>query len=181
MTPRKIIVHIATSADGYIARPDGDIDWLTDRPEPEGFYGLPEFARSIGGKILGRKTFDTSVDLGQRFSVEDPHYVFTRRPPPSSVPPGVHYVSQPIAAFVDRMRGEAGKDLWLMGGGKLIGAFLDARAIDDFIISVVPVFIGEGIPLIAPRHLHVPLRLVSVQSFPDGVVQSHYQLQPTAR
>ena len=68
-----------------------------------------------------------------------------------------------------------------MGGGELIGAFLDARAIDDFIISVVPVFIGEGIPLIAPPHLHVPLRLVSVQSFPDGVVQSHYQLQPTAR
>ena len=181
MTPRKIIVHIATSADGYIARPDGDIDWLTDRPEPEGFYGLPEFARSIGGKILGRKTFDTSVDLGQRFSAEDPHYVFTRRPPPPPAPSGVHYVSQPIAAFVDRMRGEAGKDLWLMGGGELIGAFLDARAIDDFIISVVPVFIGEGIPLIAPRHLHVPLRLVSVQSFPDGVVQSHYQLQPTAR
>ena len=176
MAKRKIIVHIATSADGFIARPDGDIDWLTDRPEPEGFYGLPEFARSIGGKILGRKTFDTSVALGQQFSVKDPHYVFSRRPAPPSPPPGVHFVSEPIAAFARRMRAEAGKDLWLMGGGEIIGEFLDAKAVDDFIISVVPVFIGEGIPLIAPRHLHVPLDLVSVQGFPDGVVQSHYQV-----
>lgn len=177
MTARKIIVHIATSADGFIARPDGDIDWLTDRPEPEGFYGLPEFARSIGGKILGRKTFDTSVSLGQQFSTADPHYVFTRRPPPPPLPPGVHFVTEPIAGFASRMRAEAGKDLWLMGGGEIIGEFLDAGAVDEFIISVVPVFIGEGIPLIAPRHLHVPLRLVSVQGFPDGVVQSHYQVE----
>ena len=178
MTARRIIVHIATSADGFIARPDGDIDWLTDRPEPEGFYGLPEFARSIGGKILGRKTFDTSVALGQQFSTRDPHYVFTRRPPPTSPPPGVHFVSEPIAAFASRMRTEAAKDLWLMGGGEIIGGFLDAGAVDEFIISVVPVFIGEGVPLIAPRHLHVPLRLVSVQGFPDGVVQSHYRVEP---
>ena len=178
MTARRIIVHIATSADGYIARPDGNIDWLTERPEPDGFYGLPEFARSIDAKILGRKTFDTSVALGQQFSEKDVHYVFSRRPPPSSAPPGVHYVSQPIAAFVKRVRAEAGKDLWLMGGGEIIGAFLDEGAIDEFIISVVPTFIGEGIPLIAPRHLHVPLRLVSVQGFPDGVVQSHYQVLP---
>jgi dihydrofolate reductase len=176
VTPRRIVVHIATSADGFIARPDGDIDWLTDRPEPEGFYGLPEFARSIGGKILGRKTFDTSIALGQQFSVSDPHYVFTRHPPPPSPPAGVHFVMEPIAAFVNRMRAEPGKDLWLMGGGEIIGEFLDGGAVDEFIISVVPVFIGEGIPLIAPRHLRVPLRLVSVQGFPDGVVQSHYQV-----
>ena len=109
---RKVIVHISTSADGYIARPDGDIEWLTDRPAPKGFYGISKFMRSIDTTVFGRK--------------------------------------------------------------KVIASFLDAGAIDEFVISVVPVFIGQGIPLIAPRHRQVPLQLRSAESFPDGVVQLHY-------
>jgi dihydrofolate reductase len=67
----------------------------------------------------------------------------------------------------------------MMGGGDLIASFLDEGAIDEFIISIVPVFIGEGIPLIAPRHRHVPLHLRSVKRFPDGVVQVHYSVGKT--
>jgi dihydrofolate reductase len=78
------------------------------------------------------------------------------------------------------MRARAGKHLWLMGGGELIASFLDEGAIDEFVISVVPVFIGAGIPLIAPRHRETPLRLRSTEAFPDGVVQLHYQLTPLA-
>ena len=178
---RKIIVHIATSADGYIARPDGDLDWLTNRPAPKGFYGLPKFVRTVDGKILGRKTFDLSVELGAKFSPDDVHYVFSRQPPPASVPVGVRFVTQPIRAFAEQMRVEAGKNLWMMGGGELIGSFLDAGAIDQFIITVVPTFIGEGIPLIAPRHRQVPLRLLSVEKFSDGVVQLHYDVLQTTK
>jgi dihydrofolate reductase len=174
---RKIIVHIATSADGYIARPDGNLDWLTSRPAPKGFYGLPKFMRTVDAKILGRKTFDFSVKMGARLSAKDMHYVFSRQPAPRSVPAGVRFVTQPIGAFAKQMRGEAGKNIWMMGGGEIIASFLDERAIDEFIISVVPTFIGEGIPLIAPRHREVPLRLLSVKRFPDGVVQLHYQVR----
>ncbi len=81
MAKRAIIVNIATSADGFVARPDGNLDWLTSRPAPRGFYGLPKFARSVDAKILGRKTFDVSVELGARFSKKETHYVFSRRPP----------------------------------------------------------------------------------------------------
>jgi dihydrofolate reductase len=63
-----------------------------------------------------------------------------------------------------------------MGGGDIIGSFLDEEAIDEFIITVLPTFIGEGIPLIAPRHRQVPLRLLGLQQFPDGVVQLHYEV-----
>jgi dihydrofolate reductase len=70
-----------------------------------------------------------------------------------------------------------GKNIWLMGGGEIIGAFLDENAIDEFIITVVPTFIGEGIPLMAPRQREVPLRLRSSQRFPDGVVQLHYDVR----
>lgn len=177
---RKIIVHIATSADGYIARPDGDITWLTNRPAPKGFYGIGKFMRSIDAKLLGRKTYDLSVQLGATFDTHTPHYVFSRRPAPASVPAGVEFITEGIGAFARRLRTRKGKDIWMMGGGEIIGSFLDEGAIDDFIISVLPTFIGEGIPLIAPRHRHVPLRLQSVRRFPDGVVQIRYKVQHTA-
>ncbi|HEX2339948.1 MAG TPA: dihydrofolate reductase family protein [Vicinamibacterales bacterium] len=177
MPQRRIIVNIATSADGYVARPDGDLDWLTERPAPKGFYGLPEFERSVDAKILGRKTFDWSVQMGARFGAGAAHYVFSRRPPPASVPAGVHFVAESISAFAERLRTQTGKNIWMMGGGDIIGSFLDADAIDEFIITVVPTFIGEGIPLLAPRHREVGLRLLGVRQFPDDVVQLHYEVQ----
>src|SRR5689334_3442994 len=173
---RKIIVHIATSADGFIARPDGNLDWLTRRPAPKGFYGMPKFVQTVDAKILGRKTFDMSLKLGAPFSAKDPHYVFSRRPAPASIPPGVQFVTEPISAFAKRLRKSAGKNIWMMGGGEIIASFLDEGAIDEFFISIVPAFIGEGIPLLAARHRDVPLNLRSVKSFPDGVVQVHYEV-----
>jgi len=152
---RKIIVHIATSADGYIARPDA--------------------------KLIGRKTFERSVEMGAHFSADDKHYVFSRKPPPASVPAGVEFVSQSIGAFAMRLREQPGKNIWMLGGGELIASFLDEDAIDEFIITVVPVFIGEGVPLIAPRHREVPLKLRSVKPFPDGVVQIHYDIRTKPR
>ena len=80
MLKRKIIVNIATSADGYVARTDGNLDWLTRRPAAKGFYGLPKFSRSIDAKILGRKTFDLSVKMGANFRAVNVHYVFSRCP-----------------------------------------------------------------------------------------------------
>jgi dihydrofolate reductase len=173
---RKIIVNIATSVDGYIARADGDLDWLTRRPAPKGFYGLPKFSRSIDAKILGRKTFDLSVKMGASFNADNVHYVFSRRPP-ASAPPGIQFVTESIRTFAERLRKQAGKNIWMMGGGEIIGSFLDQNAIDEFIITIVPTFIGQGIPLIAPKHREVPLRLLSVQGFQDGVVQLHYDVQ----
>lgn len=174
---RKIIVHVATSADGFIARPDGDIDWLTRRPPPKGFYGLGAFEKTIDTKLLGRKTYAVSLALGATFGSKTRHYVFSRQPAPSKVPAGVEFVTEPIGLFAERLRKAPGKDIWLMGGGSLIASFLDAQAIDELVISVVPVFIGEGIPLMEPRHRDVPLRLVSARDFPDGVVQVHYEVQ----
>lgn len=175
-TRRKIIVHIAASADGYIARPDGDLDWLTSRPAPKGFYGINAFMRTIDTLLLGRKTYEVSLRLGGKFDSKNRTIVFSRHAPPADVPPGVEFVSAEIGPFVSRLRAQPGKDIWLMGGGELIASFLDAGAIDEFVVSVVPVFIGDGIPLIARRHRHVPLELRSVAQFEDGLVQLHYMV-----
>jgi dihydrofolate reductase len=173
---RKIIVHIATSVDGYIARLDNSLDWLTNRTAPKGFYGLPEFAQSTDAKILGRKTFDLSVKMGAGFKRDEQHYVFSRQPAPGPLPPGVEFVNESISSFVKRLREQPGKNIWLMGGGEIIASFLNEGAIDEFVITILPTFIGEGIPLIAPHHRDTPLRLIAANAFADGAVQVHYDL-----
>ena len=105
--------------------------------------------------------------------------MFSRHPAPRSLPEGVTLVTEPIGAFVERLRNGGGENIW-MGGGELIASFLDQDAIDEFIITVTPVFIGDGIPLFAPRHRDVPLRLASVQPFSDGVFQIRYEVHPEA-
>ena len=175
---RKVIVHIATSADGYIARPDGDLEWLTSRPAPEGFYGMNAFMRSVDTKVLGRKTYEVSLRTGARFDSKSRYIVFSHKARPADAPPGVEFVSEAIGPFVSGLRAhQPGKDIWLMGGGDIIASFLDEQAIDEFVISVAPVFIGDGIPLIARRHRHVQLELLSVERFDDGLVQSRYRVQ----
>jgi dihydrofolate reductase len=178
---RNVIVNIATSADGYIARPDGDLEWLTSRPAPRGFYGMDAFIKSIDTKVLGRKTYERSLKLGAKFDSGTRYIVFSRHAPPAGVPSGVEFVNGAIGPFVSRLREEPGKDIWLMGGGEIIASFLDAQVIDKFIVSVAPVFIGDGIPLIARRHRHVPLDLHSVERFEDGLVQLHYRVQTNDR
>jgi len=174
---RKVIVHIATSADGFIARADGDLEWLTSRPAPAGFYGMNAFMRSIDTKLLGRKTYEVSLRMGAKFDSKSRTIVFSRHAPPADAPSGVEFVNGAIGPFVKRLREHSGKDIWLMGGGELIASFLDEQAIDEFIISVIPVFLGDGIPLIARRPRHVPLHLHSIERFEDGLVQLRYGVQ----
>ena len=176
---RRVIVHIGTSADGYIARPDGDLEWLTSRPAPPGFYGMNAFMKSIDTKLLGRKTYEASLRLGAKFGGKDRTIVFSHQAPPADMPAGVEFVGGAIGPFLDRLREQPGKDIWLMGGGDLIASFLDAHAIDEFVISMAPVLIGDGIPLIARRPRHVPLELISSECFEDGLVQLRYRIGPS--
>jgi dihydrofolate reductase len=173
---RKVIVHIAASADGYIAREDGNIDWLTERPAPKGFYGMNAFMKTIDTTLFGRKTYEVSLKLGTPFGENSGAIVFSRQPRPAGTPNGVEFVNEPIGPYVERLRARGGKNIWLMGGGDLIASFLDAQAIDEFVISIVPVFIGDGIPLIARRHRHTPLELIGTRRFDDGLVQVHYRV-----
>jgi dihydrofolate reductase len=173
---RKIIAYIATSVDGYIARSDGRVDWL-DRPMPKGSYGMNAFARSIDTVLWGRKTYDFAVKMGGLGAFGKlKHYVFSRQPPADPLPE-VEFVSGPIPEFVAKLRARKGKHIWMMGGASIIASFLDSAAIDEFSIHVIPVMIGEGIPLVAPRHRNIPLELISTRSFPDGVVHLNYAVR----
>jgi dihydrofolate reductase len=177
--PRKIIAYVATSADGYIARVDGDVEWLNRRPRNVD-YGLRALYRSIDTVLIGRKTYDWGLDYykkkgmkGSPFDAKMKNFVFSHNPP-NAVVKGIEFVSEPITSFARRIRASKGKDIWMMGGGELIASFLDAGEIDEFDIHVIPTLIGEGIPLVAPRHRDVALRLLASKKYPDGVVRLRY-------
>jgi dihydrofolate reductase len=181
MKPRKIIVYIATSADGYIARPDGDIEWLNRRPRTTD-YGMRALYKSTDTILLGRKTYDWGLAYqkkngikGSMFDSRFANYVFSRKPPRRAVP-GVEFVSEAVKKFTRRLRATPGKNIWMMGGGGLIASFLDAGEIDEFDIHVIPTFIGEGIPMIAARHRDVGLQLLASRKYPDGVVRLRYAI-----
>ena len=138
------------------------------------------FLKSIHTVLWGRKTYDMALDFqkkGVPDSAFDPrvkNYVFTRGPLPSAAPVGVEFVNEPIKAFTNRLRKKKGKNIWMMGGAGIIASFLDEGEIDEFMIHVIPKFIGEGIPLIAPARRTMPLKLISSTKVPDGVVRLHY-------
>ena len=176
---RRIIVSIAASADGFIARSDGSVGWL-DRPRPKGHHGMDAFYQSIDTILWGRKTYDMALAFqkngipGSAFDTSVKNYVFTRGQLPAAAPPGVEVVKEPIGKFATRLRKQNGKNIWMMGGAGIIASFLDEGQLDEFIIRVIPTFIGEGIPLMAPSRRTVALELMSCTKFPDGVVELHY-------
>ena len=179
---RKIIVFIATSADGYIARNDGSVDWL-HRKKSTSDYGMTAFQKSIDAIIFGRRTFDEAVERfgGKVEAFSDPkskitNYVMTHRPGKNL--PGLEFVSESVESFAKRLRKQKGKNIWMMGGGKVIASFLDAGQIDELMVFVIPTLIGEGIPLIAPGKRDLNLELHDTKTWPDGVVKLHYKVLP---
>ena len=173
---RKFLVYVATSADGFIARADGSVDWL-DRPQPKGNYGMSAFYRSIDTCVHGRNTYEQSVKFGMADGYSGKkNYVLSRTLTTASSP-RVSIINDDVAAFAERLRGEKGRHIWLVGGAALIASFLDAAAVDEFIIHVIPHMIGSGIPLISPRHRDLPLQLLGCRTFADGVVRLHYSVE----
>jgi dihydrofolate reductase len=175
---RKIVVSVAMSTDGFIARPDGDVAWL-DRPMPKGNYGMGEFCKTIDTILWGRKTYDKGIEMGMKaadFGSKVKHYLFSRRPRKSLLP-GFEWTRESVKTFAQRLRAQPDKDIWMMGGAGIIASFLDEGEIDEFRIHVIPILIGEGIPLIQPRHRSIPLKLLSSKAFPDGVVELNYRVK----
>lgn len=172
---RQIIAYLATSADGFIARPDGDVGWL-HRPRPQGDYGMPAFLRSIDTIVMGRVTWEAAQQLGGAVIEGKRNIVLSHTLPSFAVPGGV-VESVPPSELAERLRAEKGGDVWLMGGAQVFGEFLDAGCIDQIVLHVVPVFIGEGIPVFGPARRDVELALRSTRRFPDGVVRLHYDVK----
>src|SRR5512141_1000172 len=122
---RKIIYYVAVSADGFIARPDGAVDWL-DRPQPKGNYGMGKFYQSVDTCLLGAKTYQFAAAHGMKDAYPGKkNYVFSRtlKAPGSA---RVEVVAEDPKRFAGRLRAEKGKHIWLVGGAELAASFFDA-------------------------------------------------------
>ena len=142
---------------------------------------MGEFFKTIDTILWGRKTYAKGMEMGMEkgmagFGPAIRNYLFSRQPQ-GTLLPGFEWVKEPVKSFAQRLRADPGKDIWMMGGGEIIASFLDEGEIDEFIIRVIPILIGVGIPLMQPRHRLIRLKLLSTKKFPDGVVELNYRVK----
>ena len=169
----RVHVYVGISLDGYIAAPDGGVDWLN--PYADARAGFMPFVKTIGSAIMGRGTYDFAAGHGFTGSGDMPSYVLTHRPftPPSE---SVIPYSGDLRALVATIRERHPRDIWLMGGGNATKAFHDADLIDIWSIAFVPTLLGAGIPMFPQSEFRERrLRLVSNRIYESGVIELRYE------
>ena len=142
-----IALYTAASLDGYIARKDGSIDWLCGGNDSGEDYG--RFFATVDCLVMGKNTYDAVLGFGQWPYAGKPCYVMTHHPPKDN-PHGVHFVSAGVEAFLKTAQ-ENAHTIWLVGGANLTGEFLGHGLIDEFNLFIMPILLGDGIPLF-PRN-----------------------------
>jgi len=167
---RKVILYIAASLDGYIARQDGSIDWLPD-PTADFDYGYDELLGRIDTVLMGRTTYEQVRGFGDYPYAGMQGIVFSRKRA-GELDEYVRFTDEDPAELIGKLRREEGKHLWLVGGGELIASFLDHDLVDEFHIFTVPVLLGKGIPLFDGPYPELALRLEDVTSWPTGLVRT---------
>ncbi|MDW0114639.1 dihydrofolate reductase family protein [Sporosarcina saromensis] len=170
---RKVVLFIASSLDGYIATKDESLEWLF-KVEGEGDNGFAEFYETIDTVLMGKRTYDWVMN---QEITEFPYknkdcYVFTR----SSVEDteNVRFINEDVTDFVQTLKAEEGKNIWIVGGGELLHAFVQRKLVDEFIITVAPTIIGKGIPLFREGDYQLDLTLKGVRNF-NQFVELHYK------
>ena len=173
---RNVQLYIAASIDGYIARTDGGIDWLSSVEKENEDYGYGEFLDSVDTTLMGRKTYDDVRGFGGPFPYPGlNNYVFSRQEQgPDSNP--VQHVTENPAAFVKGLKSQPGGNIWLIGGGQLNTLLLNAGLIDEMILSIIPIVLGEGIPLFGGHPKETKWRLTKHEVFDTGLVQVRYRV-----
>ncbi|MGI8656841.1 MAG: dihydrofolate reductase family protein [Pyrinomonadaceae bacterium] len=170
---RKVKLFIADSLDGFIARPDGSVDWLFMDAD----YGMTAFHKSIDTILFGRKTYDVALGLGGAPSYKGIKNCVFSRTLKNSADKNFEFVSGDIRSFIESLKQSKGKDIWLMGGGELIESFMNERLIDEFILTVHPIILGEGLPLFRGSHRQTDLKLLDCKTYDSGIVQVSYSLK----
>ena len=175
---------VASSLDGFIADENDDLEWLTTMPGGDDDTNpYAEFIAGVGALAMGATTYEWVLehDSGP-WPYSQPTWVFTHRDLPVREGGGPITFTQADVATVHEQMSEAadGKGVWLVGGGELVGQFLDAGLLDELIVSVTPVTLGRGAPLLPRRHTR-PLHLLSATPSPAGTfVHLHYAVHDGA-
>lgn len=169
-------LFIAQSLDGYIAGEDGSIDWLESWPNPdESDHGYSKFYEQIGTVLMGRGTYEKVLS----FKDIPWHYgdcdciVFTRNKHLAIGSPRTMLLDRIDKKTLANLRKQSKKDLWVVGGGSVIQQFLEFGAIDEMIVSTVPLLIGKGIPLFPEGNYYQGYKTIGIEQFESGITNLH--------
>lgn len=173
---RKLSLFIATSLDGYIAKPNDDLSFLKLVEKEGEDYGYKEFTETIDTLIIGRRTYDYVVkEIGASHydNGERNVYVITRTKRPNIGKTTFHTGN--ITELVQQLKSESGKNIYCDGGAEVVNELLKHDLIDEFIISVIPVLLGNGTRLFKDRRPEQILEFVKAKTFETGLIQLNYK------
>lgn len=173
-TDRKVVLYIASSLDGYIAKPDDDLGFLSIVQQDGEDYGYADFVKSVDTVLLGRKTYDWVMKQVPEFPHADKNtFVITR-----TVRPGIgktNFYTGKLKDLISTLKAEQGKNIFIDGGAEIVNEFLKENLIDEFIISVIPILVGDGTKLFKDGRPEQKLELLSAKHFEKGLTQLHYK------
>jgi len=168
---RKVVLGVGITLDGYIARPDGSVDFLFMPKD----YSMAGFFKRVDAAVMGRKTYEVAMKLGGG-SLNSPgmkSYVFSRLLVAGECGE-VTITSEKPKRFVEELRKKKGRDIWLMGGGELTREFLREDLVDELYLGVVPLLIGEGIAAFPGGFPQRKFKLTENKTFSQGLIALKY-------
>ena len=169
----KVSIYIATSIDGYIARKDGNLDWLQYGHVGNEDYGFKKFINSVDALILGRNTYEVVSGFD-----EWPHKdkkVIVLSNTLKTIREEAELFCGPLTNLLSKLHSENIRHVWV-DGGITASKFLEADLVDDLTISIISMVLGSGIPLFSLMNTEHKCRLISTQSYPSGLVQLKYEI-----
>jgi dihydrofolate reductase len=180
----KTLYYTATSLDGFIADASNSVDWLLQLGNPEQ-SDYPEFIQRVGAVAMGSTTYEWILanhvrpgsSAPQSWPYSQPTWVFSSRELPGVEGADIRFVRGDVRPVHEAMvREAAGKDVWLVGGGELVGQFHDHGLLDELFVTVASVTLGGGAPLLPRTITRPPLRLLSATAWGESFVHLHYQV-----
>jgi dihydrofolate reductase len=169
-------LYIAQSLDGFIADKDGGVEWLERFNAAEEDYGYEEFMSNVGGVVMGASTYEQAMswDIPWPYHAM-PSWVVTHRRLPTPQGADVRFAEGPVRLIMSDIEEAVDGNVWLVGGANLVRQFLEARLVDELMLFVVPVMLGEGIPLFQ-QAAPTEASLVGAREFKTGLVELRYTL-----
>jgi dihydrofolate reductase len=173
MNDKKVILYIAMSLDGYIAKPNDDLSFLSIVEKVGEDYGYSELLSQVDTIILGRKTYDWVMQLGELPYKDKNVYIITRTFRPNKGK--IVFYSGNLRELIHSLKIQNEKNILCEGGAEIVNELLRKDLIDELIISIIPILVGKGIRLFDENRPEQKLKLISVKTFESGLIQLHYK------